>query len=496
MALIDVISIRDFSREDIEKLISLATEYKKNGTKKLKENLKVASIFFENSTRTRISSETAAFNLGGQINGFAGTEGTSVKKGEPLVDTVRMLESYGYQALVMRHNLAGAARLCADLLKIPVINGGDGSSGHPTQTLLDLFSIFEAQGKIDGLKIALIGDLKYGRTVHSLLQAFELFNVEVYLVSPENLAMPAWRIDDYEKNCGRKVIMQNDLKEVLRTVDVAYMTRIQRERFPQGVEGESEFKKAFGLYRLDANLLNSCAKKGLIVLHPLPRDKNNMEILTDVDHTPYAYYFEQAKNGLHMREAVLTKMLGEGLKGRKSAFATRAASLQDLPILNGSKKGEKLLYRLDHGTLIDHLEPGQGLMAYKLLGLDKLTQNEVVLSTNIRSQKSGRKDVLAIHGKELETEQLYKLALLSAKHTINIIKDQHVVQKFKANLPSPLVNLFECINPLCISRKEHNEFAESRFHVESNTLDTSSPLIVRCHYCEQVLKRGEIALNQ
>jgi len=490
MSLKDVISIRDFSRADIEALIELGLKCKKEKVKKIRSDLKVASIFFENSTRTRISSETAAFNLGGQINGFAGTEGTSVKKGEPLVDTVRMLESYGYEALVMRHNLAGAARLCADLLDIPVINGGDGSSGHPTQTLLDLMSMFEVHGKLDGLKVALIGDLKYGRTVHSLLQAFELFNVTVYLVSPENLQMPQWRIDDFHKNTNRKVIIETDLRAILREVDVAYMTRIQRERFPTGVEGESEFKKAFGLYRLDAEILNSCAKKGLIVLHPLPRDKNNMEILTDVDKTPFAYYFEQAKNGLHMREAVLMKMLGEGLQGRAKGPNVHAASWKTLPITDGTKKGEKLIYRLDEGTLIDHLAQGQGMMAYKLLNLDKLTQNEVVVSTNIRSKKQGRKDVLAIHGKELASEQLYKLGLLSAEHTINIIKDKQVVQKLKASLPSPLVGLFECKNPLCISRSEHKEFAESRFYIEEQ-----EPLVVRCHYCEQILKRGDIELH-
>ncbi|MBF0360457.1 MAG: aspartate carbamoyltransferase [Oligoflexia bacterium] len=495
-----LISIRDLSREDILSLIRDSQKIKEEKMyvreSVVRSNSKIASLFFENSTRTRVSSETAARNQGFYVNGFAGVEGTSVKKGEPLMDTVRMFEGYGYQAIIMRHELAGAARFAADNLNIPVINGGDGSSGHPTQTLLDLFTIYEDKQRIDGLKIALVGDLKYGRTVHSLLDALSLFDVEVYLVSPNGLNMPQWKVADYTSVSGKVPIVVTDLKEILSKLDVLYMTRIQRERFHLGIEGEAEFKKASGLFVLNRDLLERYAKKDLIVLHPLPRDKNNMEISTDVDNTPYAKYFIQAQNGLYMREALIRKIINTSSISSSTfpaksprALLKRSPGSLNLPIIDGQKKGDKYHYRLDEGTLIDHIEVNQGLKLYKMLDLDKISGSEVVLCTNIRSKQFERKDVLAIHKLILSTQQLYKIALLSPKHTINIIKGQRVIKKERAILPSPLYDLLICNNPLCISRSEHNEFARSIFYVESD-----DPLQVRCHYCEEIFSRKEISI--
>lgn len=485
----NLISIRDFSRIDIDLLIKHATEIKKNPTftKSINREDKIASLFFENSTRTRISSETAAINSGYYINGFTGVEGTSVKKGEPLLDTMKMLEGYGYKAIIMRHNLAGAGRFAADNLSIPVINAGDGSNGHPTQTLLDLFTIQETQGKIDGVKIALVGDLKYGRTVHSLLQACELYDVEVTLVSPPNLGMPKWRIEDYQNSTGSKVILSTDLEDVCKKVDILYMTRIQRERFPAGIEGELEFKKVCDIYHLTKDMLNGC-KKNLSILHPLPRNKNNIEVSMDIDSTPHAKYFEQAKNGLFMREAIIQKLLANELKGKERAPINKTENLwKDLAIVHGTKSGDKLIYRLDSGTLIDHIERGKGQLVYKLLGLEKLTENEVVCAMNINSGKLKKKDVIAVHAKDLSPEQLYRVALISEEHTINIIKDKRVIKKGKAILPPVLKDLIICKNPLCVSRCEHNESAPSIFYVESQ-----EPLRVRCHYCEQTEERDTV----
>ena len=493
----DVISMRDFSREDIMSLINEALKIKKDrhGQNAYPATRgKIASLFFENSTRTRVSSETAAYHQGLMCNGFSGVEGTSVKKGEPLMDTARMFAGYGYGAIIMRHPLAGAARLVGDHLDIPVINAGDGSSGHPTQTLLDLMTIYETFGKLDGLQIAMVGDLKYGRTVHSLLQALELFESKIHLLSPDNLQCPPWRLDDYRKQSGKDVHVCDATSDaflsLLRKTDVVYMTRIQRERFPEGTEGEAEFLKVAGLFCLQKNMLGQ-ARPDLIILHPLPRDKFNLEIAMDVDETKHARYFEQAKNGLYMRQAIIARITEGSLSGRAKHGENHPAGFVELPIIHGEKKGENLLYRLDSGTLIDHIECGKGPMVYRMLGLHSIVDSEVVLSMNIKSQRWGRKDVLAIHGRELTPEQLYKVALIGQHHTINVIQCKKVIKKGRMLLPSQLRNFVICPNPLCVSRREHKEYAPGIFNVELH-----SPLQVRCHYCEQLLDRQEIELYE
>lgn len=486
----DVISIKDFQRQDIESLIQQAMKRKKEHTVDTQYKGKVACLFFEDSTRTRVSSEQAVINLGYEVTGFSGTEGTSVKKGEPLLDTVRMFRGYGVKAVFMRHNLAGAARHVADNMDIPIINAGDGSNSHPTQTLLDLLTIYEKFGKIDGLNIALVGDLKYGRTVHSLLQALELFDTKVTLLSPHNLKMPHWRIRDYEKNSGNKVYYGENIKSSIADIDVLYMTRIQRERFPSGPEGEIEFNKVAGHFNLRLADIEGC-KDSLCILHPLPRDKKCIEIHPEIDRTPYAYYFIQAENGLYMREAIAHTALTTGFQGRgPKIWKNENEIFQELPIKNGSKIGEKLVYRLDSGILIDHIEQGRGMKVYQMLGLNETTDNEVVICTNIRSGKMQRKDVLAIHNKQLTPEQFYKVALVSQSHTINYIENQKVYKKGKAILPPILEGHLVCKNERCISRSEHKEFIDGRFYVESH-----NPLEIRCHYCEKVQRGDEIEIR-
>ena len=260
----------------------------------------IGSCFFEPSTRTRLSFETAVQRLGGKVIGFADGANTSAKKGETLADTARIISSYT-DAIIQRHPKDGAARVLAEFSDVPVINAGDGTNQHPSQTLLDLVSIYETQGTLCGLKIAMAGDLKYGRTVHSLAQALKRWGCEFAFVSPPSLAMPSYITEELDESGCRYQIL-NSLEEAAEWADILYMTRVQRERFD-----EQEFAKIQGKFNLDASMLEN-AKANLRVLHPLPRVD---EIHPDVDDTPYAYYFEQATNGVYARQAILSLILNE-----------------------------------------------------------------------------------------------------------------------------------------------------------------------------------------
>ncbi len=484
----NIISIRDFSKNDIESLIDFAFKRKRKEDTTTFDG-KIASLFFEPSTRTRLTFETAGHNLGFYVNGFAGSEGTSVKKGEPLIDTVRMLEGQNYQAIVMRHNLEGAARLAADYLKIPVINAGDSSNQHPSQTLLDLMTIVEKHGKIDGLNIAMVGDLKYGRTVHSLLQALELYDVNITLVAPEMLKMPEWRVFDYENNTDKNINFTDNLQEAIDNSDVLYMTRVQRERFLKGAEGELEYKKVSSLYNLNADMLKS-AKEDMIVLHPLPRYKHNLEVGMDVDATKHAWYFKQAANGVPMREAILMTVLGKGFEG-KSHILRSEDIWSDLEIINGAAKNyNQDSHTLRNGTLIDHIEQKKGALVQTVLGLDNYYETVEFLVKNLNSSRYGNKAIIGVEDKELSNKELSKVGLFSNTATINIIRDGAVYRKGNVILPSELTDLVVCQNDKCISTPENHEHAPHKFYVESQ-----EPLNLRCHYCEQTIGREQIVLK-
>jgi len=296
----DILSIRELSLDSIQQVLDLAKNIKQNPILKTLQNKIVAHCFFENSTRTRLSFESATFRLGGQVIGFSSDEALSVKKGETLEDTIRVVSTY-CDAIVMRHPREGAARFAAEISDKPIVNAGDGANQHPTQTLLDLFSMQESQGKIDGLSIALVGDLKYGRTIHSLTQACELFDIRLYLVSPESLTLPE-SICDRLKKRGIRYSFHQTLEEVIPKVDILYMTRIQQERF-----SKAEYPLIKNAYILTANHLKR-AKANLKVLHPLPRVN---EIDVDVDKLGHAYYFQQAANAVYVRQALLTLVLNE-----------------------------------------------------------------------------------------------------------------------------------------------------------------------------------------
>ncbi|MEM3700090.1 MAG: aspartate carbamoyltransferase [Candidatus Bathyarchaeia archaeon] len=297
----DIISVKDFSREEIEYILNIAMAMEplaKKGSEMLKGKI-LATLFFEPSTRTRLSFEAAMQKLGGSTIGFAEAEIASVKKGENLADTIRTVENYA-DVIAIRHPLEGAARLAAEFAKVPIINGGSGAEEHPTQALLDLYTIMKEKGKIDGLKIALVGDLRYGRTVHSLAYAFSLFNIELYLVSPESLKMRREVLQTIKEKI--LVTEKTSLEKIIPIIDVLYVTRIQKERFPD----PAEYAKVKGSYKIDLTTLKE-AKKDLIVLHPLPRVD---EIAAEVDNTSYARYFQQVGNGVVVRMALLALILG------------------------------------------------------------------------------------------------------------------------------------------------------------------------------------------
>lgn len=295
-----LISIYDYTPEEICHILDIAEEFEKNRLQNLLNGRVIASLFFEPSTRTRLSFETAIQLLGGNVIGFSSTAGTSVQKGESLKDTIMMVASYA-DLIVMRNPVDGSARYASEVSKVPIINAGDGSNQHPTQCLLDLYSIRKTQGTLENLEITMVGDLKYGRTVHSLVQAMCNFNAKFNFVSPVELKMPSTVIQ-YIKNAGLEYHEYTSLEEVIPQSDIIYMTRVQRERFPDPLE----YEKVKNAYILRNEMLDN-SKPNCRILHPLPRVN---EIHTDVDANPKAYYFQQAQNGLFVRQALIAAILG------------------------------------------------------------------------------------------------------------------------------------------------------------------------------------------
>ncbi|MCL1970983.1 MAG: aspartate carbamoyltransferase [Candidatus Bathyarchaeota archaeon] len=296
-----IISIRDFTREEINHVLNVSQTMEAVadvGTNVLKGKI-LATLFFEPSTRTRLSFEAAMQKLGGSTIGFNDADTSSTKKGETFVDTIRTVENYA-DVIALRHNLEGAAVVAKEYSKVPIINSGTGAQEHPTQALIDLYTIQKEKHQIDNLKIAIIGDLRYGRTVHSLARALTNYNVELFLISPEALRIQENILKEIKTKIS--VTEKQNLEEILPKIDVLYVTRIQRERFPD----PAEYAKLKGTYRIDKKMLKT-AKKDMIILHPLPRVD---EIAPEIDQTPHARYFQQVKNGLHVRMAILSLILG------------------------------------------------------------------------------------------------------------------------------------------------------------------------------------------
>jgi aspartate carbamoyltransferase catalytic subunit len=295
-----LVSIDDFTTEDILETLDLAEEFEKKPVQNLLEGKVIATLFFEPSTRTRLSFESAINRLGGKIVGFADSSTSSVSKGETLHDTIKMVSSYS-DLIVMRHPVEGSARYASEIASVPVINAGDGANQHPTQTMLDLYSIRKTQGTLDNLNIFMVGDLKYGRTVHSLMMAMSRWNTTFNFIAPEELKLPD-EFKLYLENLGLKYYEHSDFTDIISRADIIYMTRVQKERFSDPIE----YEKVKNVYVLRNSMLIN-TKSTMRILHPLPRVN---EINPDVDSNPKAYYFEQALNGVFTRQAILCKLLG------------------------------------------------------------------------------------------------------------------------------------------------------------------------------------------
>ena len=297
----DLISITDFSKDDYLRIMELANEFEKNPNQNLLNGKVAATLFFEPSTRTRLSFETAINRLGGRIIGFSDSSSSSVSKGETLHDTIRMVSNYA-DLIVMRHPLEGSARYASQVSHIPVINAGDGANQHPTQTLLDMYSIIKTQGRLDNINIFMVGDLKYGRTVHSLLQALSVFENPIFnFVSPPELAMPV-EYKRFLESKGIRYYEHLQFNDIISEADIIYMTRVQKERFSDPME----YEKVKNVYILKNSMLET-TKPTMKILHPLPRVN---EIHTDVDTNPKAYYFTQALNGVFTRQAIISHIMG------------------------------------------------------------------------------------------------------------------------------------------------------------------------------------------
>ncbi len=296
----NLISITDFSKEEQLHVLDVAEGFEQDPRQRILTDKVVATLFFEPSTRTRLSFESAANQLGARIIGFSDAANSSTAKGESLKDTILMVSNYA-DLIVMRHPKEGSSRYASEVAGVPVINAGDGANQHPTQCLLDLYSIRKTQGRLDKLDIAFVGDLKYGRTVHSLTQALCNFDCTFHLVSPVELKLPSY-VKQTIKDHKLEYHQYTELADVIPTADIIYMTRVQRERFADLME----YEKVKNSYILNKAMLEGC-KSNMKILHPLPRVN---EIATDVDDTPYAYYFQQAKNGVFVRQALMALILG------------------------------------------------------------------------------------------------------------------------------------------------------------------------------------------
>lgn len=301
MANKSLVSITDYSKEKILQILEKAAEFEKNPNQKILDGKVVATLFFEPSTRTRLSFETAVNRLGGRVIGFADKSTTSGTKGETLKDTIKMVSNYA-DLIVMRNPIEGAARYASEVSSVPVVNAGDGANQHPTQTMLDLYSIKKTQGKLENLKICMVGDLKYGRTVHSLIMAMYYFNPTFSFIAPDELKMP----DEYKIFCKEHNIKFEEHSELseanIADCDILYMTRVQKERFTDLFE----YERVKDVYTLHNKMLDN-TKPTMRILHPLPRVN---EIDQDVDSNEKAYYFEQARNGVFARQAVICDLLG------------------------------------------------------------------------------------------------------------------------------------------------------------------------------------------
>jgi aspartate carbamoyltransferase catalytic subunit len=502
----DIVSIEHLTTDEVLYIIAKAREFKQERQdgkpiRNLLQDRVMAYAFFEPSNRTRISFLRAARKQGMDRIGFGSAESTTLKRSESVQDTLKMLEGYEADVLVIRHSLDGAAQYAADKLKIPVINAGDGRHEHPTQTLLDLMAIQETQGKLEGLKIALVGDLKYERTVHSLIKALRNFQGNTfYLVNPDQLAMPEeYTLED--DGAGRKKVKSDIFERVSledaisrHQCDIIYMIGMQLE----GIE-ESEKKEVLGKMQLKPGIFKGLqrSKKNTRVLHPLPISSSQPEIAkTFARECPeHAYFYEQAANGLLLREVLLCALLGtigDDFKGKGYNPPTYNDSNTLIPI---ERKSEEKSKNKDHiirpvysGTVIDHIPEGMAIKLYHALGLgNKFSRTVMAQGLNSRSMNS--KEIMMLSGHELSETELNTIAMIAPGVTINIVRNSEVAKKYKTQLPDKITGLLTCSNNRCISN-DPREDAPSIFYTQKR-----EPVAeLSCHYCDTAhsFKKGNL----
>ncbi|MBN2723466.1 MAG: aspartate carbamoyltransferase [Deltaproteobacteria bacterium] len=491
-----LIDIHQMTQQDIFNILNLSDKLRKalknhNSVdyKLAKEkDLLVASLFYENSTRTRSSFEIAAIRLGLNVTGFGSIEGSSVKKGESLGHTLDMFDSYLCDAVILRHPLDGSSVYASERISVPVFNAGDGKHQHPTQTMLDLYTISRHLGRLENFSIGFGGDLKYGRTSHSLVLALSRFeNISFYFYSHPSLAMPDYIVDALkESKCN--VTICNDLEEAAETVDIFYMTRIQKERLPDIQEYEMAKKTAVFTPEIMA-----ITGKTFGLMHPLPIDKSAPGILPELDSHPKSLYKRQAGNGVPVRMALLAASLG--LVDELSDFGKRKNNnpkndfIRQMELNPGSRNREGVSIRPIRkcGVVIDHLVPWTENILINLLNVRE--RRDIYRSATVRSisRPDNIKGMLMIENRELNTDELKIIATVSPGARVNVIHESTVVKKLELQLPDIVedIRTVRCPNHGCISNPEHMEHVAPKFHKISSTA-------LRCHYCSTILPSSDL----
>lgn len=491
----DLTDIHCFTKDELfyvlDKAVEIKTLIKNKEVSRYKlgmgKDIIVASLFYENSTRTRTSFEIAAMRLGLQTTGFTGTEGTSVKKGESLRHTLDMYEAYNCDAVIMRHPLDGSARFAADHLGIPVFNAGDGKHEHPTQTLLDLFTIREHLGRLEDFDIGLAGDLKYGRTAHSLVVALSKFpGVRLHLFSHEDLALPDALVA-HAKDSGVELTVHEDLAHMATRVDILYSTRIQKERMPD----LSEFERAKAISEFTFDMLEKTRERfGL--MHPLPIDKYAPSIAPSIDGHPKALYKEQAGNGVPTRLVELALSLGlMGEDFRGEAYAPPEQHEQFMEELEVVQKPTRTNVSIrpirDNGVVIDHMRPYREELLTRLLRVRERGDFYRCGTVKAVNRPGTIKGILMIEERELTHEDLSVIAAVSPGSTVNIIRGGQVARKIRLQLPLRISGIAEmsCPNRGCITRSEHAEsVAPAMLRAGCDKM--------RCYYCDQLMPSLEM----
>ena len=491
----DLTDIHSFTTDEIMYILDKAAEMKRAlATKDVsryrlagEKDLLAALLFYENSTRTRTSFEIAAMRLGMRTTGFSGTEGTSVQKGESLRHTLDMYEAYLCDAVIMRHPLDGSARFAADHLKVPVFNAGDGKHEHPTQTLLDLFTIREHLGRLENFDMGIAGDLKYGRTAHSLAIALAMFEgVRLHLFSHQALALPDVLMEIMRER-GVEVTIHEQLDEMAGATDILYQTRIQKERMPD----LSEYDKAKAMSEFTERMIEK-TREGFGLMHPLPIDKGAPSISSGLDGNSKALYKVQAGNGVPTRLTELALSLG--LLG--DDFSGEQWNDRDLDenFFEELKVEEKPV-RTDvsirpirkNGVVIDHMRPYMEDVLVRMLKVRE--RGDIYRAATVRSLRrpGSIKGMLMIEEREFTEEDLRAVAAISPGCTVNIIKGSTVVRKLRLKLPAVIDNIphMACSNKGCISRVEHQESVKP-------VLLRAGDEKVRCHYCDQLMTSAQI----